>query len=92
MKVSFLQIHEAFNRAVMGEPVSAIARSLGVTEGCLRYHFSKGTPPKEVRRVAFEIFRARHAYDLLSKGGRRIVDGLVAKTNIATWLSVKAGG
>ena len=33
MKVTFLQLEEAYERAMWGESVRAIARSLGVTEG-----------------------------------------------------------
>ena len=79
MKITFLQVEQAFSRAVWGESVRSIARSLDVTEGCLRFHFRKETSPKEVRRVAVELFHARQAIEMLDDAQRKVVDRLVAK-------------
>lgn len=61
MKITFLQVEAAYLRAVHGESVRSIARSLGVTEGCLRFHFRGRTHPKEIRRLAFALFHAEQA-------------------------------
>jgi AcrR family transcriptional regulator len=65
MKLTLLQIREAHSRAVHGESVRAIARSLSVTEGALRHHFRKGTSPAEIRRIAWDLFNAEQAARLL---------------------------
>lgn len=79
LKFTFIQLHEAFGRAVMGESVRAIAQRLGVTEGCLRFHFRKGTSPKEVRRLAFELLHAQQVRASLTPAEQRDVDRLVEK-------------
>ena len=84
MKITFIQIEEAFARAVFGESVRAIARSLRVTEGCLRFHFRKGTSPKTVRRLAFAMLHAQQARASLTLGGQRQVDRLTAKARAAS--------
>lgn len=77
MKVTFLQIEEAYARAMWGESVRAIARSLGVTEGCLRFHFRKGVSPTEVRRVAYAMHHAQQARAMLTEAMRTGVDKLL---------------
>lgn len=79
MKVTFLQIEEAFARALWGESVRAIARSLGVTEGCLRFHFRKGVSPNEARRVAFALFHARQELAMLPESIRAKAERLVTR-------------
>lgn len=79
LKITFIQVHEAFGRAVVGESVRAIARSLGVTEGCLRFHFRKGASPKEVRRLAWAMVHAQQARASLTPAGQKEVDRLVGK-------------
>ena len=59
MKITFLQVEEAFGRSVYGESVRSIARSMGVTEGALRFHFRKGASPKEMRQLAFKLLQAQ---------------------------------
>ena len=58
MKITFLQVEEAFARCLYGESMRSVARSMAVTEGCLRFHFRKGPSPIEVRRLAFELLAA----------------------------------
>ena len=89
MKITVLQIHESFGRAVAGESVRAIARSLRVTEGCPRVHFRKSTSPKEIRRLAYEMFHAQQLYSNLairekSEVGRRMKKALGRERS--TWL------
>lgn len=84
MKLTFLQVHEAFGRAVNGESGRAIAHSLSVTEGCLRYHFRKGPSPKAVRQIAFELFYAHQTLERLEADERAAVDKLAAK-RLAKW-------
>ena len=79
MKLTFLQIEEAFGRSLYGESVRSIARSMAVTEGALRFHFRKGKSPKEVRRLAFDLVHAQQLRDSLSAGARAEVARLVAK-------------
>lgn len=79
MKITYLQVHEAFNRCAGGESARSVAKSLGVTEGALRFHFRKGTHPKEVRRLAFALFHAQQARAALTPARQRAVDRLVAK-------------
>ena len=55
MKITALQVHEAYQRAVWGESVRSIARRFGVTEGCLRFHFRKDVHPRKLRKLAFEL-------------------------------------
>lgn len=88
MKVTFIQIEQAFGRAVLGESVRAIARSLGVTEGCLRFHFRKGKSPKAVRRLAFGMIHAQQARASLTPAGQKEVDRLTAKArgHAASWV------
>ena len=83
MKITFIQIEEAFARAVFGESIRAISRSLRVTEGCLRFHFRKGTSPKEARQLAFAMLHAQQARASLTLGGQRQVDRLTAKARAA---------
>ena len=82
VKITFLEVEQAFSRAVWGESVRSIAQSLGVTEGCLRSHFRKETSPKEIRRVAVELFHARQAIERLDGPQRKAVDRLVAKGRV----------
>lgn len=79
MKLTFFQIEQAFGRAVLGESVRAVARDLGVTEGCLRFHFRKGKSPKEVRRLAYAMFHAEQARARLTTAEQKEVDRMVAK-------------
>ena len=79
MKITFLQIEEAFVRCLYGESVRSIARSMAVTEGCLRFHFRKGKSPKEVRRLAFELMHAQQLLESLNDAERAAVDRIVAK-------------
>ena len=58
MKLTFLQVEEAFARCLYGESARSIARSMGVTEGALRFHFRKGKSPREVRQIAFDLLAA----------------------------------
>ena len=67
MKLNTIQLHEAFGRAVQGESARSIARSMAVTEGALRWHFRKGTHPREVRRLAFELFYAEQRMEQLTR-------------------------
>lgn len=83
LKITFLQIEEAFGRNVYGESVRAIARSLGVSGGCLRFHFRKGRSPKRVRQLAFELFRIEQVRASLTAAERKAVDRLVAKARAA---------
>lgn len=73
MKITFLQIEQAFKRAVVGEYVRSIARDLGVTEGALRFHFRKGAHPKQVRRIAYALFYSEQAVARLDADSRRAV-------------------
>jgi len=68
MKLTALQLHEALGRATYGESVRSIARTMGVTEGALRFHFRKGTHPRELRRLAFELFHARQRLEQVAEG------------------------
>ena len=52
---------------------------MGVTEGCLRFHFRKSTSPRKVRRLAFEWFHAQPALAMLTEADRRAVERLVKK-------------
>jgi AcrR family transcriptional regulator len=87
-KLLVIDIESAFTRAVSGESVRKIANSLRVTEGALRYHFRKGASPKEVRRLAFELFYANRRLSMLNESEQRLVDRLVqkgrSKSNVAT--------
>lgn len=71
MKLTFLQIEQAHGRAVYGESVRSIARSMGVTEGALRFHFRKDTPPMEIRRLAYELHAIRQLLDNMSAAERK---------------------
>jgi len=79
MKITFLQIEEAFRRAVMGESVRSLARDLGVDESTLRQHFRKGPTPKEVRALAWQLFHVEQARARLDEAERREVDRLVGR-------------
>lgn len=79
MKITYLQVHEAFYRCAGGESVRSVAKGLGVTEGALRFHFRKGTHPNEVQRIAFAMFHAEQARAALTPAQQRAVDRLVAK-------------
>jgi hypothetical protein len=79
MKITPLQVNEAFARAVLGESVRSIARGLGVTEGCLRFHFRKSAHPREVRRVAFLLHHAAMMIAKLTDGERRAVERLTSR-------------
>jgi predicted transcriptional regulator len=90
MKITFLQIEQAFIRACNGESVMSIARSLDVTEGCLRFHFRKSTSPKEIRHLAYEMFHAQQLYSSLAirektEVGRRLKRELVREPSC--WLT-----
>ena len=64
MKLTAIQIEEAFQRAVYGESVRSIARSMAVSEGALRGQFKRrGAHPREVRRLAFELYHAQRMAD-----------------------------
>ena len=89
MKVTFLQIEQAFIRACNGESVRSIASCLGVTEGCLRHHFRKSTSPKEIRRLAYELFCTQQQFASLAHSekrevGRRLKKALVREPS--RWL------
>ncbi|WP_138515375.1 hypothetical protein [Rhodoferax bucti] len=79
MKITFLDIERAYKRAVYGESVRSIAIGMGVTEGALRYHFSKGLQPKELRGLAFELFHAEQLLENLDEAERRQCKALAAK-------------
>jgi hypothetical protein len=79
MKLTFIEVETAFRRNVMGESCRAIARSLGVTEGALRFHFRKGASPREIRRLAWDLFNAEQAKAQLDDFGRWAVDKAVQK-------------
>jgi hypothetical protein len=79
LKINFIQIEEAYGRAVWGESVRAIAHSLGVTEGCLRFHFRKRASPRQVRRLAFELLHIEQVRARLTPAERKAVDRLTAK-------------
>ncbi len=75
MKLTFIQIQEAFQRAVMGESVRSLARGLGVDESTLREHFQKdGAPPTVVRELSWQLFDALQAGERLDAAGRQAVD------------------
>jgi len=78
-KLLAIDIETAFKRAVSGESVRKIARGLRVTEGALRYHFSKGTSPKECRQLAFRLYEANLRRAMLSESDQLAVDRMVAK-------------
>lgn len=79
MKITFLDIERAYRRAVYGESVRSIAIGLGVTEGALRYHFSKGLQPKELRGVAIDLFNAEMQLEGLKGAERDACKELVKK-------------
>lgn|GEM_PF-4549827 len=83
MKITFIQIEEAFRRAVMGESVRSLARGLGVDESTLREHFKKGATPKQVRALARQKAYADHAREQLDEAGRREVDKIVERERAA---------
>ena len=84
MKVTFLQIEQAFIRACNGESVRSIASRLGVTEGCLRFHFRKSTSPKEIRRLAYELFHTQQLYAGLALSEKREVGTRLKKALVRT--------
>jgi len=84
LKITFIEIEAAFNRAVWGESVRTIARDLGVTEGCLRFHFRKGPSPKDVRRLGIKLGQAQQALTNLTAAEQKAVNRLVAKAMAAT--------
>ena len=72
MKMTEIQVHEAFERAVHGESVRSLAREYGVDESSLRERFKRGgSTPAEVRRLAFDLFYARQRLAMLDEAGRR---------------------
>lgn len=79
LKINFIQIEEAFGRAVWGESVRSIARDLDVTEGCLRFHFRKRTSPTRVRELAFELLHIEQVRARLTAAERKEVDRLTAR-------------
>jgi predicted transcriptional regulator len=79
MKLTFLQIEQAHGRAVFGESVRSIARSMGVTEGALRFHFRKDIHPRELRRLAYELHAARQLLESLSRSERKGCEKRVAR-------------
>ena len=79
MKITFIQIQQAFGRAVYGESVRATAGGLGVTEGCLRFHFRKGASPRQVRQLAFDLCHIQQVRASLTPAERKAVDRLAAK-------------
>ena len=79
MKVTFLQVDEAFTRVVWGESGRAVARSLGITEAGLRYHFKKRVSPRYVREVAIRKAHADTALAQLDEDERAAVKWLVAR-------------
>jgi hypothetical protein len=93
MKITEFQIHEAYQRAVLGESVRSLARGLGVDESTLRQHFRKGPTPRQIRELAGQYFHAQQARGRLDEKERQICDALVAKglaahAGIETTLSV----
>lgn len=89
MKVNFLHIEQAFARACNGESVRSIARNLGVTEGCLRFHFRKSTSPEEIRRLAYELFHAQRLYANLGRREKKEVTRRLKKVLVrepSCWL------
>lgn len=79
MKLTFLQIDQAFERVCWGESCRAVARDLGVTEGALRRHFRKGPSPRYVRELVIRMIYAEQERDQMSAGDRAAVDRLVAR-------------
>jgi hypothetical protein len=80
MKITELQVHEAFYRAMQGESVRSLARGLGVDESSLRERFKKGgTTPKQCREIAFQLFYAEQAMAGLSEADRLAADILVLR-------------
>ena len=78
MKITELQVHEAFYRAMHGESVRSLARGLGVDESTLRERFKKdGATPKKCREIAFQLFYAEQAMARLSEADRLDADFLV---------------
>lgn len=78
-KLTYLQREEAFARAVHGESAHAIARSMNVTEGALRWHWRKDVHPSEVRRLAWQLYEARMLVELLPPARRKRVEREVAR-------------
>ena len=78
MKLTFLQIEQAFSRVTWGESGRAVARDLNVTEGALRFHFRKGAHPRYIRALALQMMYADQARARLSADDRAAVDRLVA--------------
>jgi hypothetical protein len=80
LKITAIQIHEAFARAVLGESVRSLARGLGVDESTLREHFKKGgKTPRQIREIAFQLFYAEQAQNRLDDDGRRRVAAIIRR-------------
>lgn len=84
MKLRPFDVHTAFDRVVLGEPVTKVAHDFGVTEGALRWRFKReGWDTGEVRRAAWALYLSRMAYNALSKRQRLEVDKLMANGEVA---------
>lgn len=80
MKITAIQVHEAFHRAAMGKSVRSLAHELGVNESTLREHFRKrGTTPKQLRELAFKLFHAQQALARLDEVDRQAVEAEVKR-------------
>jgi hypothetical protein len=79
MKLTDLDVHEAYTRAIHGESVNSIARSMAVTEGALRWRFRNKTPPREIRRVAWLLYEAEQAMGRLASTMGGMTPALRAK-------------
>ncbi|KKB62404.1 hypothetical protein WM40_17340 [Robbsia andropogonis] len=78
MKMTEIQVFEAFARAVQGESVRSLAREYGVDESSLRERFKRGgSTPKEVRRLTFDWFYAQRRLAMLSEAERKQVGHLI---------------
>lgn len=92
-KLTYLQREEAFKRAVGGEPAHAIARDMGVTEGALRWHWRKnGCHPREVWRLAWQLYQIRMEIELMPRRQRRAVAREVKRLtgDVPDWLASAA--
>jgi AcrR family transcriptional regulator len=71
-----MRYRETLARMIQGKKAAArrVARELGVTEGALRYHFRKGVHPRELMRIACELFWARQGLVMLPPAQRRAVE------------------
>jgi hypothetical protein len=79
MKLTELKVHEAYTRAIYGESVNSIARSMSVTEGALRWRFRGMNHPREVRRAAWQHFEAMQALEAMPPAMRAKVERMAKR-------------